>query len=114
MRKSLQRLFILFFAAGVVLLGCRILFFPSESKKNPANEEEEAIPLQDRMDLAMQYEFEITKEVATNTVPRERLIAAKEYALQTLQPPKYGSNTTQAAIPGIAWTERGPSNIGGR
>ncbi len=111
MRKLLPRLFFLVFTAGVILYGCHVLFLKNE--KHFANEEEEGIPLQDRMDLAMQYEFDITKEVATNTVPRERLMAAKAYALQTMQQPKYG-NSTLAAIPGIAWTERGPNNIGGR
>jgi len=115
MRSHLLRLFFLVITAGAILFCCRILFFPTESKQLSVKEEEEeeGIPLQDRMDLAMRYEFEITKEVATNTVPRERLIAAKEYAQQTLVVPKYG-NSTLAAIPGIAWIERGPNNIGGR
>ena len=113
MRKSLLRLLFIFLASGAILFSCRILFFSAEPKHKSANEKKEGIPLQDRMDLAIQHEFEITKEVATNTVPRERLVAAKTYALQTLLPSKYG-NSTMAAIPGIAWTERGPNNIGGR
>ncbi|MEO8085944.1 MAG: T9SS type A sorting domain-containing protein [Bacteroidota bacterium] len=96
-----------------IFLGCRSFIFQTDPKHFSEQQEENGIPLQDRMDLAMSYEFEITKEVATNTVPRERLIAAKASALQSLQHPKYG-NSTQAAIPGIAWTERGPNNIGGR
>jgi PKD repeat protein len=98
---------------SAIVIGCRKFLFPVSDKHGDEESEEQAIPLQDRMDLAMQYEFEITKEVATNTVPRERLIAAKEYALQSLQHPKYG-NTTQAAITGVNWMERGPNNIGGR
>ena len=107
-----RAIFVLTLAAAV-LISCHGLFFPADPKHFSEEEREGQIPLQDRMDLAMQYEFEITKEVATNTVPRERLIAAKEYAAQTMQRPKYG-NSTQAAIPGIAWSERGPNNIGGR
>ncbi len=75
-------------------------------------EEESGIPLRDRMDLAMQQEFEMTKDPATNTVPRERLLLAKTY-IESLQ----HQNTTgkiAGAIPGINWQERGPSNCGGR
>lgn len=98
---------------GAVMIGCRTFFDAPDLKHMNGEEEENGIPLQDRLDLAMQYEFEITKDVSTNTVPRERLIVAKEVAMQTMQQPKYG-NSTQAAIPGIAWMERGPNNIGGR
>ena len=41
---------------------------------------EESIPLQDRMDLWYAQEFELTKDLALNEIPRERLIAAYEYA----------------------------------
>ena len=99
--------------ATAIFLSCRSLVFHHDLKHVSEEEEENGIPLQSRMDLAMKHEFEITKEVSSNTVPRERLIIAKQYAMQTLNPPKYG-NMTQAAIPGIAWTERGPNNIGGR
>jgi photosystem II stability/assembly factor-like uncharacterized protein len=109
----LTRLIFFLLVVAAILFCCRDLLFHAAQKNSAAENEENGIPLQDRMDLAMQYEFEITREVTTNTVPRERLIAAKEFALQSLQHPKYG-NSTQAAIPGIAWTERGPNNIGGR
>ncbi len=103
-----------FMIVAAIFFSCRSFLLSYNSKKFIWEEEEEGgIPLQDRMDLAMAQEFEITKEVRTNTVPRERLIAAKEYAMQTILHPKYG-NSTQAAIAGIAWTERGPNNIGGR
>lgn len=112
--RFLKHLFFSFMIFAAIIFSCTRFLLPSGQKKISTREEEEnAIPLQDRMDLAMQYEFEITKEVASNTVPRERLIAAKEYAMQSIRQSKYG-NSTQAAIPGIAWSERGPNNIGGR
>ena len=80
-------------------------------KKIIQKEEEQEIPLQDRMDLAIQQEFDITKDPATNTVPRERLLHAMNYSqqLRTFQ-----GNYRMGAISNVNWTERGPNNIGGR
>ena len=68
------------------------------------------IPKRDRMDLAWQLEFDLTRDPATMTIPRERLFVAYEYArsLQT------SSNRVAGAIPGISWKERGPDNVAGR
>ncbi|HKR06766.1 MAG TPA: PKD domain-containing protein [Bacteroidia bacterium] len=75
-------------------------------------EEEGKLPLRDRMDLAMKQEFELTKDPATNTVPRERLYAAYN---QMQQRKGSGANLHVAgAIPGMNWVERGPNNFGGR
>lgn len=52
-------------------------------------------------------EFEKTKDPATNTVPRERLLVASQEVKQ------FFSNRTNA-ISGISWQEQGPSNVGGR
>ncbi len=68
------------------------------------------IPLKDRMDLAWEQEFELTKDPALNIVPRERLLAAWQYQQQLLGRTGLG----KAAIPGVTWTERGPNNFGGR
>lgn len=65
---------------------------------------------QDGIDLAMQYEFEITKDPALNRVPRERLLEAENYRLQKLS----SLNRTTTAVSGISWIERGPNNVGGR
>src|SRR6188474_253663 len=59
---------------------------------------------QDGVDLAMAYEFELTKDPSLNTVPRERLIVADNYRKQKLS---LISNRTTTAVPGINWTERG-------
>lgn len=37
------------------------------------------MPKQDRIDLAIKQEFELTKDPALNTVPRERLVVADAY-----------------------------------
>ncbi|MDQ6844854.1 MAG: T9SS type A sorting domain-containing protein [Bacteroidota bacterium] len=52
-------------------------------------------------------EFEKTKDPATNTVPRERLLDADSKVKQ------FYANKTNA-ISGINWIERGPGNVGGR
>ena len=66
--------------------------------------------LKDRVDLAMQQEFDATMDPATGTVPRERLMDAYEVIRQQELNRKQG----KAAIGGITWQERGPSNVGGR
>jgi trimeric autotransporter adhesin len=65
--------------------------------------------LRDRIDLAMQQEFDRTKDPATGRVPRERLMLAYD-VIRAQQSNKLG----KAAISGITWNERGPSNVGGR
>lgn len=103
---------IIFVLLFLVFAGTSFLVFNSEEKnKKPhvltEEEEEGGLPLQDRMDLAIKQEIELTKDPATNTVPRERLYAAY---LKTQQ----NGFRTSAAIPGMIWKERGPDNCGGR
>ncbi len=67
------------------------------------------IPKRDRMDLAMQQEFDRTKDPVLGYVPRERLYQAFLYAEELR------NNTDgKAAITGLSWQERGPNNVGGR
>ena len=69
------------------------------------------IPKRDRMDLAMQHEFDITRDPSTLKVPRERLWAAMRYAEEL----RANSQTYKVAgALSINWLERGPSNVGGR
>lgn len=86
-----------------------------EAKKDEEEREmevtERKLERQDGVDMAMAYEFEITKDPALNIVPRERLIAADNYRRQKLASL---SNRTTTAVSGINWTERGPNNVGGR
>lgn len=69
------------------------------------------IPKRDRMDLAMQYEFDITRDPATQEIPRERLWNAIRYAEQMRAA---GQTGKVAGALSINWKERGPSNVGGR
>ena len=69
------------------------------------------IPHRDRMDLAMKHEFEITRDPATGTVPRERLFAAMRYVDQLRAS---SQNNRVAGALSMNWQERGPANVGGR
>lgn len=71
----------------------------------------------DRPDLAEEQDAALTRDPATGTVPRERLLIAKDQATRILkeraaaqqQGINYGGSLSVAN-----WTEKGPSNIGGR
>jgi PKD repeat protein len=64
------------------------------------------ISKRDRMDLAMEQEFEMTKDPALGIVPRDRLIPAYEY-MKSLPVP-------DGPLADVNWLERGPANVGGR
>ena len=59
-----------------------------------------------RMDLAMEQEIARTKDPALGYVPKQRLIAAHQYA--------NSRRANARAIQGVSWIERGPVNVGGR
>lgn len=61
-----------------------------------------------RIDKAIEQEFEKTVDPALNEVPRQRLMKAKSYMDELLY------NSPEGVIPGINWTERGPNNVSGR
>lgn len=69
------------------------------------------IPKRDRMDLAMRHEFDMTRDPSTMTVPRERLFQAYAYAEQLRM---QSANGRVAGALALNWSERGPSNVGGR
>jgi PKD repeat protein len=91
---------------------CNFIHLDSEQFNSSEfiEESDNKIPIKDRMDLAWEQEFDLTKDPVTNTVPRERLLAAWQYQQILLKPKSLG----KAAIPGVTWTERGPNNCGGR
>lgn len=72
--------------------------------------QEKKIPLRDRMDLAWEQEFELTKDPALGIVPRERLYQAWLCQQSLFRNQGLG----KAAIPGVSWIERGPNNCPGR
>jgi hypothetical protein len=84
-----------------------------ETEREREEEEQGGMSKQDRMDLAMKQEFQMTVDPATGTVPRERLLIAHD----TLVARQFRNNQslrTSASISGINWTERGPNNWSGR
>lgn len=98
------------FSSLLFLTICTIGFFsvPAYTYK-PYNKPQKKVPKRDRMDLAWEQEFEMTRDPKTGTVPRERLLEAFAYKQQLLQ-----GIMGKAAIAGVNWTERGPRNCGGR
>lgn len=64
----------------------------------------------DRIDLAMEQEYQLTYDPALGRVPRERLFKALQIRNQSWA----SSSGLNTAVPGLTWTERGPNNIGGR
>ncbi len=70
-----------------------------------SSESDVKLSKRDRMDLAMEQEYEMTKD-ENGEVPREKLIDALE-VMGAL-------NKTTAAIPNITWTNLGPTNQAGR
>src|SRR5689334_4526093 len=67
---------------------------------------------EDEIDKAMEQEFRLTKDPATNTVPVDRLIPANETRKQILEAMQ--SSRINGAVTGVSWVERGPNNVGGR
>ncbi len=52
------------------------------------------------------HEYLYTHDPATKSIPKERLLVAKEYTRRLL--------SQKAAIPNVNWVERGPNNVSGR
>ena len=107
----IRRTLLLLFIAASLSPG---IFREGKDNGNPAKgdfgqEEESSVPLQDRADLAMKQEFQLTKDPLTGVVPRERLVVAYQYAEQLR-----ALNRSKRAIQGMQWNERGPNNCGGR
>ncbi|HZV69283.1 MAG TPA: GEVED domain-containing protein [Saprospiraceae bacterium] len=79
---------------------------PYYNRTPVVEEESEEIPGADRPDLAFELRFMQTMDPALGAVPYERLYAASRELENSLK--------QRAPIPGLAWTERGPTNVGGR
>lgn len=83
-------------------------FFIFNTVEVPVHEKEKG-PNPDRPDLALEQEIKMTQDLATGTVPRERLADAWAM-IQQQKAQKNNPNPLTVAN----WTERGPSNVGGR
>ncbi len=86
----------------LVLIGGLAYFYLSPKTAN--DNFKKKYTKQQRIEQAFAQEFDKTRDLSTNTIPSERLAAARQVAQQRLAAP----------IPGITWEERGPSNVGGR
>ncbi|MCY7292544.1 MAG: hypothetical protein LH615_10230, partial [Ferruginibacter sp.] len=78
----------------------------SKSEKNTSNDNEK-IPLKDRMDLAWAQEKEMTKDLSLGYVPTNRLISGWEFS-------KTNTASRAGALNNVNWFELGPKNCGGR
>ena len=67
----------------------------------------------DRPDLAWEQDAALTRDPTTGRVPRERLLAAVRYNQAALAA-RAQQRTTATTLDAATWTERGPSNVGGR
>ena len=97
-----------------LLLICNALFFTAcksniskENGKNnnTTNETEEAD--EEAPGGWLKQNFEMTKDPALGYVPYERLAVAQAYTQSLINSRTVNTNS-------LAWTERGPSNVGGR
>ncbi len=105
--KSTLKAFLIFIILQVQTQhhdGYRLLFEKPAGNNTEFEEDEEL--KRSHMQELIALENELTKDPALGYVPRERLVQAYEYA-RALQAQK-------AAIAGINWVERGPSNVSGR
>ncbi|TGE20585.1 T9SS type A sorting domain-containing protein [Hymenobacter aquaticus] len=76
-------------------------------------EGEEEEENEDRPDLALEQDVERTLDPALGYVPRERLLAAQEYA-QELLAQRPSRRLPVNSLTQTTWVERGPGNVGGR
>ncbi|HEX6193791.1 MAG TPA: T9SS type A sorting domain-containing protein [Chitinophagaceae bacterium] len=71
--------------------------------KSVERDDEEERGEADNVQYLIQQEVKMTRDLRLNYVPRERLAAAKAYM-----------ESLTARTEALAWTERGPNNVGGR
>ena len=78
------------------------------NRKNPSKgyrEEGDSVEKTDRPDLAAAQNYKMTVDPKLGYIPSERLFNAK-FPVKDIE--------VNAAIAGVSWVERGPSNVGGR
>ncbi len=95
------------FVALIVIINFLFTLSYTKHSTTEAKENEEKENLAFTIKEEFLQEFNKTKDPATNTVPRERLLQANDNIKQYF-------NNRNSAVTGINWQERGPSNVGGR
>lgn len=71
------------------------------------------IPKRDRIREAQAWYHRLTQDPATGTVPQERLSKVYDLAIEQNET-QYKINAKSGSIANADWSERGPSNVGGR
>lgn len=77
--------------------------------KGLSYEEIKKLPKQDRPDLALLQEYEITKDLKLGYPPTTRKVTAFKQAKL-----KLAARSNARGIENVEWEERGPNNVGGR
>lgn len=100
--------------AGAVFFGTYIYFQRDVQLHDPFVENETAfkLPKRDRIDLAMKHEFDKTHDPKLGYIPKERLREARDFMNEKVAARKKSGISAKAMT--LAWTERGPNNVGGR
>lgn len=106
----LRIVYLFFIISFLISFGCtnHRIVKTSLKSKSFAKEKEEKNRYDEAMGLA-QWEFEITKDPETNTVPKDKILDAIAFEKKRRDNIQY-----EAAISGMTWKERGPNNVGGR
>ncbi|GAB4094139.1 WD40/YVTN/BNR-like repeat-containing protein [Flaviaesturariibacter terrae] len=91
--------------ATAALAVCAATYFGYAAYRAEQTEEREERLEQDGMELAKRQQFLMTRDPELNTVPSSRLLSAEQARRSLI------ANGRTASLP---WTERGPSNVGGR
>jgi photosystem II stability/assembly factor-like uncharacterized protein len=96
---------------GLMLLGLLAVaaIWALNSQQKPNSDAGRSERLKGRVAGRYEQEFLMTRDLSTNTIPRERLLKAYEKA----QEKRAEMALKDSAIP-IYWQERGPTNVGGR
>ena len=104
--------------ALVLAAGCQSQPQTATRGRERAKEEEAREALRpDRPDLAAAQDASLTRDPATGTVPRERLLSAKAQMDAQFKEQARAQQRGLAvggSLSAASWTEKGPSNIGGR
>src|SRR6266496_2184063 len=106
-----MRLYLLrFFSAilAVIILSLFILLKQDRSLQPLRHLGNEKMEHEDGMQKAWYQEFLMTRDPALNSIPTERIIAAKNRMAEMQSTARVDN------INSLTWQERGPSNIGGR
>ena len=103
--------FYLFAISAIIAITAIIFFLHPKVTVTKEKESSERREEEDHMELAIEQDFELTKDLRLNEIPRERLINAMSIKKQRIAARRLKPDI---AVTGINWQERGPNNIGGR